>query len=621
MATNTLAQRLKINGLIDTNQDVVANMERIARNATSWLGYDTSTGKWAVVINKAGTSVKSFDDSNIVGPISVTGKDVTELFNRAEIKYPLRDSADKTDTIVLETPSADRNAFEKDKTLNITYDMVNEPVQAQLLGLIELKQSRVDTIVEFTADYSTINVQAGDIIDITNEHLGYSNKLFRVASLEEAEGDGGAIVIRYQCLEYDPDIYDETALTRYIRTDRTNIASLGYIADPDTAPVVSVEPIDDVPYHSVTMNVPDGIVTELELWVSFDNTNWDLNHTVFPKDYGEDKVTMTPNDDITVRRTYLTIPREAALGNFTPTGSYTVYWKYRGKNTQNWSAFSSVTSVTWDPVVTSGGQWVSSTMINPATGNAITSTSGNTFTAGEIYGTAAAQLGSSSSSNFASESGVSIPTKDTNAPAFKNVTVLYDDADIVSIMTQVNSLTGTVGNVTSYGNATQASMFTTPGLANNVSLYNTVTLQGVNYDSQVMDITLDIPGGEYDLKLNDPVVGSTVTITNLKGYVPTYTAVWHQPWGNASYYLVASRITNTDEPQVTFNLTTDLINQARELTYGAIGNISSMAGNVRVYQGLFPGYENDFENTEVYPYNWSTFSTYIPNYVIKTYQE
>jgi hypothetical protein len=96
MATNTLPQRLQINGLIDTNQDVVSNMEKICRNATSWMSYDTANGKWAVVINKAGTSVHSFNDSNIVGPISVTGRDLTELYNRCVVKYPLRDTADKT---------------------------------------------------------------------------------------------------------------------------------------------------------------------------------------------------------------------------------------------------------------------------------------------------------------------------------------------------------------------------------------------------------------------------------------------------------------------------------------------------------------------------------------------
>lgn len=609
MATNTLAQRLKINGLIDTNQDVVANMERIARNATSWLGYDTATGKWAVVINKAGTSVHSFNDSNIVGPISVTGKDVTELFNRAEVKYPLRDSADKTDTIVLEIPSADRNAFEKDKTLSITYDMVNEPVQAQLLGLIELKQSRVDTIVEFTADYSTINVQAGDIIDITNEHLGYTNKLFRVASLEEAEGEGGAIVVRYQCLEYDADIYDETALTRYIRTDRTNIQSLGFISNPDTAPVVSVESIDDVPYHSVTMNVPDGIVTELELWVSFDNTNWDLNHTVFPKDYGEDKVTMTPNDDITVKRTYLTIPREAALGNFTPTGPYTVYWKYRGKNTQNWSGFSSVTSVTWDPVVTSTGQWTQSIMINPNTGNAVTSTSGNSWTAGQAYGTGMAQKGLASQTQFESSSGITLEDKDTGAPISKNVDnyILVGNTSIM------------LGSVNTYaGNATMAGYQGTGS-----AVYEEVRL-GLDYGFKSAQFNTQMAGGFYDYETHDPVANTAVTVSGL-GYVPTLVNVWHQS-GTGNAVLISQQVTGINTPTVSSQVDLGVINSARQDQ--GLGNIttSQMAGNLyvqlEVYKTYDPGVINTSTgNTEIYPYNWSGASTIDPIFGVIVFQE
>ena len=616
MATSTLPSRLRINGLIDTNQSVVSNMERIARNATSWLSYDTANGKWSVVINKSGTSIHSFNDSNMIGGINVSGKSLDELYNSIEVKYPLRDTADQTDSVILETPSADRSAYEKDRRMTLTLDMVNEPVQAQLLGLIQLKQSRVKSIIEFSADYSTINVQAGDIIDITNDHYDWTAKLFRVVSIQEQQADDGALIIKYKCIEYDADVYDETALTRYLRTDRTDIKSLGVIGTP-TAPVVSVGEVDQVPYHDVEMTVPDGVVTKIELWVSFDNTNWEHNHTVSPNEEAVNGK-FVPGTTVTLRRGYATIPRSWANGDSPiPTGSYNVYWKFRGVNDVNDGPFSNVTTKTWNPVFTVEGVYSGARMVQDTTGNVPTAYWNNM---GNISGVAVAQLGPSSQSDYVGNIQA-IPTKDTGAPAYKTITLLSDTANLVAIINNVNTLSG-AANVSSYENLTSSDWGTQPSSAHTTAVYNNWTISGVNYDAQILSIEIDNPGGFYDVDIYDPVANTNVTMSGLHGYVPTWTAVYHNEVGNAFYYPAGDRITGLDENQFTFNLTVDSINETRQLL-GVTGNISSLAGNVYIYQGLMPGYNvsSESDNLLVYPKNWSTFASYIPGVTIQLYQE
>jgi hypothetical protein len=161
----TLADRYQINGLLDTAQPVLKNIEKICSAAGSWLSYDIHDGRWGVVINNSGTSIASFSDTNIIGNINISGTGLTDLYNSVKVEFPHRDLKDSADFVTIEIPDGDRNSNEEDNSLQLTYDIINEPVQAQLLGFIELKQSRIDKVIKFQCDYSLFNLKAGDIID------------------------------------------------------------------------------------------------------------------------------------------------------------------------------------------------------------------------------------------------------------------------------------------------------------------------------------------------------------------------------------------------------------------------------------------------------------------------
>jgi hypothetical protein len=265
----TLADRYQINGLIDTARPVMENIEKICSAAGSWLSYDINEGKWGVVINTTGTSVASFDDTNILGSITVSGTGINELYNSVKVEFPHRELRDSADFVTIEIADGDRNANEEDNTLNLTYDTINEPVQAQLLGFIELKQSRVDLAIAFQTDYSQINIKAGDIIDVTNERFSFTNKLFRVISTTEIQDDDGAIRIEISALEYDADVYSTADLYRYTRTDENGIITIGSIGTPGTPQVTKVEK-DVRPRIIIESTVPTGVVEALEFWLTDD---------------------------------------------------------------------------------------------------------------------------------------------------------------------------------------------------------------------------------------------------------------------------------------------------------------------------------------------------------------
>ena len=262
--------RYTINGLLNPRNAALSNLAKLANAAGAWMTYDTHAGKFAVVINKAGTSQWHFTDDNIIGSINIAFTPLDKLYNTAKVTYPHEDLKGNTDWIQISIPQADRMANEFENVLMIEHDIVTNPVQAELLGFIELKQSRVDKVVTFKTDYSMMGIKAGDLFDITNSVYGWTEKVFRVISVAESDKDDGTIEITITGLEYDESVYDED-LTRYIRTDSSGIIPLASLSPP-TKPIVTPNELVSRPYVKIDTSLIDGIVTSIELWSSTDVT-------------------------------------------------------------------------------------------------------------------------------------------------------------------------------------------------------------------------------------------------------------------------------------------------------------------------------------------------------------
>ncbi|CAB4154526.1 Tip attachment protein J [uncultured Caudovirales phage] len=214
-----------INGLIDTNQSALKNIQALASAAGTWVTYDVNAGLWSMIINQAGTSIKSFDDDNIIGSITMGSTGITELYNSVEIEFPHKDLTDQKDYIKFSIPETDRYPNEPDNMLSIQFDCINNPVQAELLASRELKQSRVDKVVEFRTDYSSIGLKAGDLIDLTSDMFGYTNKVFRVIKIIEDDASDGIFTLSITALEYDAGVYDTNGLVREERTNNNGITN------------------------------------------------------------------------------------------------------------------------------------------------------------------------------------------------------------------------------------------------------------------------------------------------------------------------------------------------------------------------------------------------------------
>jgi len=211
-------QLFTINGLVDTNKSVWQNLEALAGASAAYITWDPYTFQYGVVINEPGSSIRSFDDDSIIGAINITETPFDEMYNSAEITFPNKFIRDRRDSIRYEEPVADRFDLEPDNRLDIQFDFVNDPIQADVIAITELKQSRVNKTVAFTTDFQHIDLACGDVIDITNSYYGWDEKLFRVVEIIQTDTVEGQILLDITAVEYDSEVYNYNNLTRASRT-------------------------------------------------------------------------------------------------------------------------------------------------------------------------------------------------------------------------------------------------------------------------------------------------------------------------------------------------------------------------------------------------------------------
>jgi hypothetical protein len=274
-ATNQV--RYEINGVLSPGATVKNNLDRICLSSAAWTTFDYSQGKWKVLPNRPATSGELasafvFNDDNVIGDIAITTTNLEDLYNILETEYASRKIRDQNDYFKGTIDPTLRNDLEPDNVLNMRLDMVNNAIHAARIGLIELKQSRIDQIISFRADFSALQCQAGDVVKLTNSIYGFNEKLFRITKVREVEDNEGGITIEITALEYNADVYADETLEDSAATPGSGIPSFGGSGTllAPSAPVVGNVNTSTNPSFtlSTTINGASGPVDEIQWFYS-----------------------------------------------------------------------------------------------------------------------------------------------------------------------------------------------------------------------------------------------------------------------------------------------------------------------------------------------------------------
>lgn len=198
--------RFQSNIYVNPHNTVMTNVNELCKAGQATFAYDGKQGKFTVFTNRAITASEKtnaflFDDDNIVSRINVNSTDLFSLFNFAEVTFPNILENDVTDTMFVETPTADKLSNEPTSGMTISFQGANQRSQTAAIANTTLKQSRVTDVVSFTADHSTMVVDVGDFVKVTNIEKGYDEKLFRVVRTVE-QNIMGALTVKFTLAEY-----------------------------------------------------------------------------------------------------------------------------------------------------------------------------------------------------------------------------------------------------------------------------------------------------------------------------------------------------------------------------------------------------------------------------------
>jgi hypothetical protein len=260
--------RYRINGVLDAGETVLSNIDRIMSSCDSWMTYNAALGQWSVVVNKAETASYAFTDNNIIGDIRVSATDITSSINQVEARFPFKENRDQANFINIETPSGLLYPNEPVNKYSITYDLVNDSVQAHYLANRLLEQAREDLIVSFNTTYFGIQVDAGNVVSVTNSNYGWNAKLFRVMKVNEASLPDGSLGARLELSEYNVQVYDDQTINQFAPVPNSGLPNVGYFSAL-TAPTVTGFSNVTVPYFNVVVFIPTtGRVTFVDLYYS-----------------------------------------------------------------------------------------------------------------------------------------------------------------------------------------------------------------------------------------------------------------------------------------------------------------------------------------------------------------
>ena len=329
--------RYRINGVLDTGLDCLQNIDRIMSACDSWTQYNATTGKWAIVINKAEATSFAFNDSNIMSDIRVSSYDLTSSINQIQASFPNKLNRDQTDYVYLETPALLLYPNEPVNKLSITLDLVNDSVQAQYLANRQLEQAREDLIVAFSTPYPGIQVDAGDVVSVTNADYGWTDKLFRVMKVSEQSHGTGDLSATIDLIEYNAQVYDDASITQYAPAPNSNLANPSYFSVL-AAPTVSNQlPTAIVPTFDVTIYIPaTGRVTMFTLFYTTVATPSAGDWLVYATQSSSASNAYTPSTNFTFTNIQM------------PTGTY--YFAYKVQNEISASLLSAQsTALVWSP--------------------------------------------------------------------------------------------------------------------------------------------------------------------------------------------------------------------------------------------------------------------------------
>jgi hypothetical protein len=265
--------RFRFDGTLDTSNTIMVNMQSMASCCDCLIKYNEITGQWGVIVQKPTyTVVMDINDSNIVSAIQVSPIDLASSYNIAEVKFPDSSAQDAFNTSTFDLAEIAPSLLYPNEPINkqtISLPLVNNSVRAQYLANRFLEAAREDLQIKADVNFSGIQLEAGDILTVTNANYGWTAKPFRISQVVEKFGDDGQITASLSLMEFNPQVYDDKDITQFTPAPNTGIGSplgFGVLYAPTVTNIQTSSPVPS--FDLAVTAASNGIVQYAEVYYS-----------------------------------------------------------------------------------------------------------------------------------------------------------------------------------------------------------------------------------------------------------------------------------------------------------------------------------------------------------------
>lgn len=253
--------RYQIDGALSTFNTVKENVNKVCLSGGAFFTYNNKLGKFGVVPSKAVSNAYIanafvFNDDNIVSSIKIGSTELFSLYNAIEVEYPSVNQKDQTDVYYAELDPAVLNPNEPYNKLDYRLEMVNDGSRVAQLANIDLNQSRFNTVLTFTADFSAMQVDVGDVVKVNSELYGYIDKLFRVMRVTEKEDTEGVITVDLTLLEYSSEVYNDLIGVEDLPKPVTGISNWWVVNGNASLTIGDIVVVDDPTAETANIHNP-----------------------------------------------------------------------------------------------------------------------------------------------------------------------------------------------------------------------------------------------------------------------------------------------------------------------------------------------------------------------------
>ena len=221
--------KFAFNGAILTNQKIMQNIQNMANCCDCLVRYNEITSQWGVIVQKnTYTVAMAIDNTNTIGGITVSPIDISNSFNVIETKFPDGSEKDSFASSTFDLAQIDPSLLFPNEPVNkqsVNLYLVNNNVTAQYLAIRMLKAAREDLQIQIEINFTGLQLDAGDIVTITNANYGWTAKLFRITKVTQKFSDTGTITAQLFLSEFNPAVFDDMPITQFTPSPNTGIGS------------------------------------------------------------------------------------------------------------------------------------------------------------------------------------------------------------------------------------------------------------------------------------------------------------------------------------------------------------------------------------------------------------